>query len=91
MLENLHLTDGLIVSERLAAAFAERIGRARARDVLAGAADRARSETTDLSDVLFDVLDEEPELAGLDLAELTDPARYTGFAGPLTDRALDRR
>ncbi|MFE7711999.1 3-carboxy-cis,cis-muconate cycloisomerase [Streptomyces sp. NPDC057486] len=91
MLENLHLTDGLIVSERLAAAFAERIGRARARDVLAGAADRARSETTDLSDVLFDVLDEEPELAGLDLAELTDPARYTGSAGPLTDRALDRR
>ncbi|MEV7234057.1 3-carboxy-cis,cis-muconate cycloisomerase [Streptomyces sp. NPDC051020] len=91
MLENLHLTDGLIVSERLAAAFAERIGRARAKDVLAGAADRARSETTDLSDVLFDVLDEEPELAGLDLAELTDPARYTGSAGPLTDRALDRR
>ncbi|MEW2490092.1 3-carboxy-cis,cis-muconate cycloisomerase [Streptomyces sp. NPDC048411] len=91
MLENLHLTDGLIVSERLAAAFAERIGRARAKDVLAGAADRARSETTDLSDVLFDVLDEEPELAGLDLAELTDPARYTGSAGPLTDRALNRR
>lgn len=90
MRENLQLTDGLIVSERLAAVFAERIGRKRAQEVLAGAADRARAETTDLSDVLADVLDEEPELAGLDLGELTDPARYTGCAGALTDRALDR-
>ncbi|MGW9122182.1 3-carboxy-cis,cis-muconate cycloisomerase [Streptomyces sp. NPDC055663] len=90
MRENLQLTDGLIVSERLAAVFAERIGRKRAGEVLAGAADRARAETTDLSDVLADVLDEEPELAGLDLGELTDPARYTGCAGALTDRALDR-
>ncbi|MFE4653822.1 3-carboxy-cis,cis-muconate cycloisomerase [Streptomyces sp. NPDC056707] len=91
MRENLQLTDGLIVSERLAAVFADRIGRARAREVLAAAAERAHSETTDLSDVLFDVLREEPELAGLDLAELTDPTRYTGSAGPLTDRALERR
>ncbi|MGY5033637.1 3-carboxy-cis,cis-muconate cycloisomerase [Streptomyces sp. 900116325] len=91
MRENLHLTDGLIVAERLAAVFADRIGRARAREVLAAAADRAHSETTDLADVLFDVLREEPELAGLDLAELTDPTRYTGCAGPLTDRALERR
>ncbi|WP_030980441.1 3-carboxy-cis,cis-muconate cycloisomerase [Streptomyces sp. NRRL S-1824] len=91
MRENLQLTDGLIVSERLAAVFADRIGRARAREVLAAAAERAHSETTDLADVLFDVLREEPELAGLDLAELTDPTRYTGSAGPLTDRALERR
>ncbi|MGW2087338.1 3-carboxy-cis,cis-muconate cycloisomerase [Streptomyces sp. NPDC001880] len=90
MRENLQLTDGLIVSERLAAVFAERIGRKRAKEVLLGAADRARAETTDLADVLADVLDEEPELAGLDLGELTDPARYTGCAGSLTDRALDR-
>ncbi|MEU6924449.1 MULTISPECIES: 3-carboxy-cis,cis-muconate cycloisomerase [unclassified Streptomyces] len=90
MRENLQLTDGLIVSERLAAVFAERIGRKRAGEVLVSAADRARAETTDLADVLADVLDEEPELAGLDLGELTDPARYTGCAGSLTDRALDR-
>ncbi|MEU2128106.1 3-carboxy-cis,cis-muconate cycloisomerase [Streptomyces sp. NPDC018352] len=90
MRENLQLTDGLIVSERLAAVFAERIGRKRAQEVLASAADRARAETTDLSDVLADVLDEEPELSGLDLGELTDPARYTGCAEALTDRALDR-
>jgi 3-carboxy-cis,cis-muconate cycloisomerase len=90
MRENLQFTDGLIVSERLAAVFAERIGRRRAEEVLLSAADRARAETTDLADVLADVLDEEPGLAGLDLGELTDPARYTGCAGSLTDRALDR-
>ncbi|WP_327371353.1 3-carboxy-cis,cis-muconate cycloisomerase [Streptomyces sp. NBC_01217] len=90
MRENLQLTDGLIVSERLAAVFSDRIGRKRAREVLVSAAARARAETTDLADVLGDVLDEEPELAGLDLAELTEPARYTGCAGPLTDRALGR-
>jgi 3-carboxy-cis,cis-muconate cycloisomerase len=33
----------------------------------------------------------EPGLAGVDLAALTDPARYTGSAGALTDRALERR
>ncbi|MFF8914410.1 3-carboxy-cis,cis-muconate cycloisomerase [Streptomyces sp. NPDC015032] len=90
MRENLQLTDGLIVAERLAAVFAERVGRKRAKEVLMNAAARARAETTDLADVLTDVLDEEPELAGLDLSELTDPARYTGSAGPLTDRALGR-
>ncbi|MFC9626917.1 3-carboxy-cis,cis-muconate cycloisomerase [Streptomyces sp. NPDC056930] len=90
MRENLQLTDGLIVSERLAAVFAERIGRTRAKEVLVSAAARARAETTDLADVLGDVLDEEPELAGLDLSDLTEPARYTGCAGALTDRALDR-
>jgi 3-carboxy-cis,cis-muconate cycloisomerase len=30
-------------------------------------------------------------LTDLDLGDLTDPARYTGFAGALTDRALERR
>lgn len=73
MRENLQLTDGLIVSERLAAVFAERIGRKRAGEVLVNAADRARAETTDLADVLADVLDEEPELAGLDLGNWPTP------------------
>ncbi|MEV8456050.1 3-carboxy-cis,cis-muconate cycloisomerase [Streptomyces sp. NPDC052095] len=90
MRENLQLTGGQIVAERLVAVFAERLGRRRAEEVLVNAAERARAETTDLSDILADVLDEEPGLAGLDLRDLTDPARYTGCAGPLTDRALDR-
>lgn len=38
----------------------------------------------------MDVLGEEPELKDLDLVDLTDPTRYTGSAGALTDRALER-
>jgi 3-carboxy-cis,cis-muconate cycloisomerase len=86
MRRNLGLTRGLIVSERLSAALAPRLGRARARDLLTELAGRALTE--DLS--LVELLACEPELRDLDLADLTDPARYTGFAGQLTDRALER-
>jgi 3-carboxy-cis,cis-muconate cycloisomerase len=37
-----------------------------------------------------ELLAEEPELKDLPLSDLTDPARYTGSAGALTDRALER-
>lgn len=87
MRAHLEITGGLIVSERLMTVLAERTGRARAREILVGAVARAREENTPLADVLAG----EPALAGADLAELTDPARYTGSAGSLTDRALDRR
>ncbi|MER5894018.1 3-carboxy-cis,cis-muconate cycloisomerase [Streptomyces sp. NPDC001876] len=87
MRDHLPVTGGLIVSERLAAVAAGRVGRARAGEILAGAARRARDEGRSLADVLAG----EPAFAGLDLAALTDPAQYTGAAGPLTDRALERR
>uniref|UniRef100_A0AAU3GSM3 3-carboxy-cis,cis-muconate cycloisomerase n=1 Tax=Streptomyces sp. NBC_01401 TaxID=2903854 RepID=A0AAU3GSM3_9ACTN len=87
MRSHLGLTDGLIVSERLAAVAAGRVGPARATEILTEAAGRAREEGLPLADVLAG----EPAFDGLDLAELTDPARYTGCAGLLTDRALERR
>ncbi|WP_406390575.1 3-carboxy-cis,cis-muconate cycloisomerase [Streptomyces sp. NBC_00887] len=87
MRDHLPVTGGLIVSERLAAVAAGRVGRARAGEILAGAARRSRDEGRPLADVLAG----EPAFAGLDLAALTDPDRYTGAAGPLTDRALERR
>lgn len=93
MREHLGLTGGLIVSERLAAELAPLLGRARAKAVLTEAARRTRAEGRPLAEVLAD----EPALrdlgpdAALDLGELTDPARYTGSAGALTDRALERR
>ena len=40
---------------------------------------------------LPELLAEEPLLKNIDLDELTDPARYTGAAAILTDRALERR
>ncbi|MGH4028649.1 class-II fumarase/aspartase family protein [Actinomycetota bacterium Odt1-20B] len=92
MREHLDLTHGLIVSERLVAELAPVLGRARAKDVVATAARRVRAEGTPLMEALTGA----PELAHedlthLDLAALTDPTHYTGAAGALTDRALERR
>ncbi|MGW7364550.1 3-carboxy-cis,cis-muconate cycloisomerase [Streptomyces sp. NPDC054841] len=91
MREHLHLTEGLIVSERLTAVAAARLGRARARQLLADAALTSRTTGAELADVLGGIRDSEPALNDLDLSALTDPAHYTGAAGALTDRALRRR
>ncbi|MGY1579252.1 3-carboxy-cis,cis-muconate cycloisomerase [Streptomyces sp. MN13] len=86
MRAHLDLTHGLITSERLAAALAPVLGRARARELLTDAARRAYDENRPLTELLAS----EPELKDLDLDDLTDPTRYTGSAGALTDRALER-
>ncbi|AMW14144.1 3-carboxy-cis,cis-muconate cycloisomerase [Streptomyces qaidamensis] len=75
MREHLDLTHGLVVSERLSAELAPLLGRARARELLTRLAAEGRP------------LAEAPELADVDL----DPTHYTGSAGALTDRALERR
>lgn len=75
MREHLDLTRGLIVSERLSAELAPVLGRARAKELLTRLASAGRP------------LAEAPELADVDL----DPTHYTGSAGSLTDRALERR
>jgi 3-carboxy-cis,cis-muconate cycloisomerase len=87
MREHLGLTHGLIVSERLSAELATVLGRARAKSLLTDLAKRTYSEGRPLGELLA----EEPELKDVDLDELTDPARYTGAAATLTDRALERR
>ncbi|WP_033326101.1 3-carboxy-cis,cis-muconate cycloisomerase [Streptomyces yerevanensis] len=87
MRAHLDLTHGLIVSERLSAELAPVLGRARAKELLTRAAEQATAENRPLVELLA----EEPELKELDLAALTDPTEYTGSAGALTDRALERR
>ncbi|MEU6468152.1 3-carboxy-cis,cis-muconate cycloisomerase [Streptomyces massasporeus] len=75
MRAHLDLTDGLIVSERLSAELAPVLGRARAKELLTRLAAAGQP------------LAQAPELADADL----DPTHYTGSAGALTDRALERR
>ncbi|MGW3204354.1 3-carboxy-cis,cis-muconate cycloisomerase [Streptomyces sp. NPDC001135] len=87
MRRNLDTTRGLIVSERLSAALAPVLGRARAKELLTELARRTHAEDRTLRELLGD----RDELKDIDLDDLCDPARYTGFAGPLTDRALERR
>ncbi|WP_107055905.1 3-carboxy-cis,cis-muconate cycloisomerase [Streptomyces griseus] len=88
MREHLGLTHGLIVSERLSAELAGVLGRARAKELLTDLARRTWAEGRPL----WELLAEETELKDidLDLDEIADPARYTGSAGALTDRALER-
>ncbi|KQW14015.1 3-carboxy-cis,cis-muconate cycloisomerase [Streptomyces sp. Root369] len=86
MREHLDLTHGLIVSERLSAELAPVLGRARAKALLTDLAKRTYAEGLSLDELLS----REPELKNVDLGALTDPARYTGSAGALTDRALER-
>ncbi|ADI10388.1 3-carboxy-cis,cis-muconate cycloisomerase [Streptomyces bingchenggensis BCW-1] len=92
--EHLALTDGLIVSERIAAALAPLVGRSRAKELLTAASRRAREDGVGLAAALAEALAEVPGLAGVlseaRLRELTDPARYTGSAATLVDRALRR-
>ncbi|MDX3531255.1 3-carboxy-cis,cis-muconate cycloisomerase [Streptomyces sp. ID05-39B] len=87
MREHLGLTHGLIVSERLSAELSAVLGRARARELLTRLAPRAFAEGRSLGELLA----QEPALKDVPLDDLTDPARYTGSAGALTDRALERR
>ncbi|MEU6879514.1 3-carboxy-cis,cis-muconate cycloisomerase [Streptomyces sp. NPDC046712] len=86
MRAHLDLTGGSIVSERLSAALAPVLGRARAKELLTELARRVGTEGRTLAELLADV----PELKETDLRELIDPRHYTGSAGALTDRALER-
>ncbi|GGT66048.1 3-carboxy-cis,cis-muconate cycloisomerase [Streptomyces purpureus] len=90
MRENLALTGSRIVSERVAAVLAPRLGKAAAKELLTWASASADKSGRPLGAVLA----EAPELYGLldaaELARLCDPEQYTGAAGPLVDRALRR-
>jgi 3-carboxy-cis,cis-muconate cycloisomerase len=79
MRRNLDLTHGLIVSERLAGALAEKYGAESAKHLMT----RVSAEAVGLGLPLREILAEEnlPE-------ELFNPANYTGEAEVLVDRAL---
>ncbi len=91
MRANVDLTQGQIVSERLSAVLSPLLGKARAKEVLGRASALAAEQGRALGEVLSDL----PELTGVldtdSLADLLDPARYTGSAGRLTDAALEVR
>ncbi|GHA87277.1 3-carboxy-cis,cis-muconate cycloisomerase [Streptomyces chryseus] len=91
MRANLDLTHGMIVSERVAAALAPALGRARAKELLTAASRRTATEGVPLAEALADVLPPDGLAALTDLADLTDPTRYSGSAAALVDRALDRK
>ncbi|HET6860640.1 MAG TPA: 3-carboxy-cis,cis-muconate cycloisomerase [Streptomyces sp.] len=88
MRENLALTDGLIVSERVAAALAPTLGRVRAKQLLTEASRRTVTDRIPLAETLAEAL--AGAFPAVELAALTDPTGYTGSAAALVDRALER-
>ncbi|MGW1670802.1 class-II fumarase/aspartase family protein [Streptomyces sp. NPDC002324] len=90
MRANLELTGGAIVTERLNVALAPVLGKVRAKKLLT----TASAEAADTGRPLRAVLAADPELSARfspdRLSELLDPARYTGAAEALIDRALRR-
>ncbi|MGC5566044.1 lyase family protein [Streptomyces sp. FR-108] len=90
MRANLDLTNGLVVSERLAALLSPALGRGAAKSLVTRASARAADEGRHLADILA----EAPELAGRhdarQLRAWCDPARYTGTAGLTVDLTLAR-
>ena len=95
MAENLALTHGLVVSERLVGALEPLLGRAEARKVLTSASRAAVSDGLSLAKALAEEPDirtliDDDRLSADRLAELLDPAGYLGAAPELVDRALQR-
>ncbi|MEV6962741.1 3-carboxy-cis,cis-muconate cycloisomerase [Streptomyces sp. NPDC051207] len=88
MRANLGATGGQLVSERVSAVLAPRLGKAAAKELLTRASLLASAAGRPLADVLAEL----PELAGVltraEATALLDPSGYTGAAGPLVDRAL---
>jgi 3-carboxy-cis,cis-muconate cycloisomerase len=87
MRENLDLTRGLVLSERLVFELAERVGQADARAFVSEAAARAAERGTPLRDEL--AADRRVPLTAGELAAAFDPATYTGAAELFVDRALE--
>lgn len=77
---NLAATRGLIVAERLSIVLGPLVGAERVAEIVAAAA---------RGDDLAVLVRRLPEAADLDVDDLLDPARYTGLAGALVDRALE--
>ncbi|MFD7832070.1 adenylosuccinate lyase family protein [Kitasatospora sp. NPDC059803] len=88
MRTNLELTGSQIISERIVAVLAPRLGKATAKQLLTEASGEADRDGRPLEQVLAEL----PALDGMfgraELSRLCDPTSYTGAAGPLVDRAL---
>jgi 3-carboxy-cis,cis-muconate cycloisomerase len=88
MAGNLAATGGRLVSERVSAVLAPKLGRAAAKELLTRASLRAAETARPLAEVLAESDALRGMLTPAQLTALLDPAGYTGTAGPLVDRAL---
>jgi 3-carboxy-cis,cis-muconate cycloisomerase len=82
------LTRGLTQAEHVVTALTDAVGRLAAHDLVSTASQRALDESRALADVLEEMPDVTTHLDRDELHQLLDPARATGSAALLVDRAL---
>jgi 3-carboxy-cis,cis-muconate cycloisomerase len=87
MRANLDLTHGLVLSERLAFALAERVGQGEARAIVSEASARAAGRGTGLRDEL--AADRRVPMTAAELDAAFVPETYLGAADVFVDRALE--
>ncbi|MFF9815299.1 lyase family protein [Streptomyces sp. NPDC014006] len=90
MRANAAATGALMSSERIVAVLAPEFGRATAKRLLSESAETAARTGRPLADVLAEHPLVGPALGPVELADLLDPATYTGAAASLVDHALER-
>lgn len=90
MRRNLDLTSGAIVSERLTAHLAPRLGKAGAKDLLGRAAARGGQDGTPFVAALLADPEWPAEVGEREVRELLDPDGYVGAAKALVNRVLTR-
>jgi adenylosuccinate lyase len=89
MLENLKLTNGLLLAERVMLALGRRIGRQKAHDVVYAAAMQAIEQRKPFAEALKQTPAVTVQLDAATIDSLLDPAQYTGLAAVFVDRVLD--
>jgi 3-carboxy-cis,cis-muconate cycloisomerase len=90
MRANAAATGDLMSSERIAAILSPKVGKATAKRLLSEAAATATRTGRPLAEALAEQPLIAPLLGAAELAELLDPATYTGAAASLVDHALER-
>ncbi|MFJ1735800.1 lyase family protein [Streptomyces sp. NPDC088254] len=91
MRANAAATGALMSSERIVAVLTPEFGKATAKRLLSESAETAARTGRPLADVLAEHPLVGPALSPAGLADLLDPATYTGAAASLVDHALERQ
>lgn len=91
MRANLDITGGLVLTEAVSMALAERIGRQPAHELVERACRQAADNKRPLRDVLLEDDLVASHLTVQDLDRLLDPAHYLGAADSMIDSVLRRR
>jgi 3-carboxy-cis,cis-muconate cycloisomerase len=91
MRNNLDQTDGLMLSEAVMLALAQKIGRQSAHDIVYACAMRAVEQKLPFLQTLSEHATVSSHLSRQDIERLLDPIHYTGLAGQFVDRVLQNQ